>query len=170
MFQFFFFAVALASPWDLARAEELNLTALKWDVLKIDGPYYYDSDGVPLLGWIVARLPDDNVQFLLCSNKVVKISSKSLKAANEKCAKKQRLITPWAYDSLANKIVSVAKIDNGGSIEVIAHSQNTPKIGLMSLPTSYQDSIVKAKTGDWVAITFTAASGKKSLGIVEPTR
>jgi hypothetical protein len=159
-------SLVLTTYADLSKAEELNLPGFIGRIIKIDGPYIYNGDGVPVIGWIVAHLEQDKVSFLLCSNKLVQVDGKSLKATQAKCPSGDRIITPWSYEATTNTLNVV--MGQSGFRPVSANSEDKKMgetIEVKRLPASYQASIQNKKADDWAAITF-KAQGKLLLGVV----
>jgi hypothetical protein len=141
------------------HAEEFRIGNL--DQKTIEGPYSYVGDGVPVLGWIVARLPDEMVEFLLCNGSTKQVSQKLLKTSSGKCLQERRQIGPWVKDRNGNKIVTVG-------FPPPADKNGPREINVNALSPAHQMLISKAKSDDWVALTFSGPDGTKFLGIVEP--
>jgi hypothetical protein len=143
--------------------------------------YQYNSDGVPLIGFINSLSsvsygdkvekqlkPDDQVEFTVCnSGKQIKVLYGKLKAVNQTCPLPGKgrpypdsVVAEWKIDSgnlVAKKLVN-SNIDN----------QKFRDIPISALPGSLQAALTSEKQGKTVAITLSYENRNPIFGVLKP--
>lgn len=148
----------------LPEAQAQNTVVLgnqQWIVYKAQGHYEYNKDGVPLLGLIVTQKGDD-VDFSLCSNKIIKVKFKDLKSTTAGCSRGPSDPGPWRSGS--KYIEYFVKANSDPSSKVVQLGGKAVDLG--TLPALYTTSLMDAKAGDPIGFAFTGEDGKPSLGII----
>jgi len=160
------FSVLCFTAVMLPEAKAQNTIVLgdeKWAVYSAKGHYQYNKDGVPLLGLIVTQKGDE-VDFSLCSNKIIKVKFKELVPTPAKCSQGPSDPGPWRTGS--KNIQYVVKANSDPSSTIVRLGGKPVDLG--TLPTSYLSVFMGAKAGDTVGFAFTGEDGKPSLGILTP--
>lgn len=153
--------VGMSAFCNVGHAQDISVIGFV-KVYKADGHYEYNKDGVPVLGLVTARLNNDRVKFTMCNNATVEVAFRELTSSAAKCPGKMKDPGPWTTAS--KTIIPLIKAQSGPTTMMVKFEGMN--IDLSGLPVSYKDTILKAKTGDWVGFAFTGEDGKKSLGIL----
>jgi hypothetical protein len=172
-------------------AEELTKTPLKINgmlLVTLDGPYQYNSGGVPLYGYITAINVDikpndqianssyqatDKVQFHVCkTGKEISVNYGDLTHVKQGCGTSGRT-WPETTASWPKWKVDYGKlvvVDQKASwVDVIKQGinvQNLTDIPISNLPVGYQSVLSSEKQGKTVAVTVPANDGSLLLGIL----
>ena len=153
-------------------------------LVNLDGPYQYDSGGVPLYGYIIAlNIPidpkdnnsigmmayqkTDKVQFHICkTGKEISVNYGDLVPAKQGCGTSGRT-WPETTASWPEWKINSGKlvVDQKGNLPQIVE-QNLKDILISDLPNSYQSTLLSERRGKTVAVTVKADDGSLLLGIL----
>jgi hypothetical protein len=177
-----------------AQAQERTKAALLkingMVVVTLDGPYQYNSGGVPLYGYITAlnvsvnakdnNLSDketyqatDKVEFHVCkTGKEISVAYGDLVHVKQGCGTSGRtwpettaFWPEWKVSS--GKLVAVdQKFDWSEIIAPTAAVSRLKDIPISDLPVGYQSVLTSEKQGKTVAVTVPASDGSFFLGIL----
>jgi hypothetical protein len=139
-------------------------------IVTIEGPYTYDFDGAPVLGWITARLDNDRVSFLMCSQKTAELEFKLLRKTSGECPKGPRVPTPWYVfqDKLLPTVMTEFK--KGWTHYLALNAVRIEGTDVGTLPANFQAVLRTAKPGEAAAMSFISEKGDVVLGIVSTQR
>jgi len=186
-------ATVLCQSGDAAKAQAADNPSrdtVGLRIVEIDGPYTYDADGVPILGWIVERLTATKVKFRMCSERTAEIDLSLLKKTEGHCARDRRGPIPWfaldgkivpsmtatpsSVKSLAEQHVEsrlrsaeISALHRGfideNKVEEFAQRL---AIRIDLLPAPYRHRLVSAPSSTTVAVSFKDENGW-TLGILK---
>lgn len=133
--------------WDLTAAAPTT----------IEGPFSYNRDGVPLIGWVVENLSNGYATLQLCNSERKKVLVSYLARTERQC--------PTGGKTGPFPIV----VGPGGKL--FAQEANTTQltgITIDSLPGQYRAALGAAQTGETVGVLYRAPDGKLTAGITLP--
>jgi hypothetical protein len=158
-------------------------------VVTLDGPYQYNSGGVPLYGYITAlnvsidpkdnNLSDkstyqatDKVEFHVCkTGKEISVAYGDLVHVKQGCGTAGRT---WPETTAAwpewkveyGKLVVADQKANWQDLKLSKKVSNLRDIPISDLPVGYQSVLSSGKQGKTVAVTVPASDGSLLLGIL----
>ena len=150
----------------------------------LDGPYQYNSGGVPLYGYIIvlnipvdpkantaigvtAYQATDKVKFHICkTGKEISVNYGDLVHVKQGCGTSGRT-WPETTASWSEWKINSGKlvVDQKGNLPQI-FEQNLKDIPISDLPDSYQSTLLSERQGNTVAVTVKADDGSLLLGIL----
>ena len=154
-------------------------------LVSLDGPYEYNSGGVPLYGYIsalkvsvnpkdynpaskTAYQASDKVQFHVCrTGKEISVSYGDLTHVKQGCGTSGRTWpeTTASWPKWKVKYGKLVVVDQKGNWPEIA-KRSLKDISISDLPNNYQSTLLSEQQGKTVAVTVKADDGSLLLGIL----
>jgi hypothetical protein len=151
-----------------AQAQDATTAVAGYRLYKLAGLYEYNSDGVPLLGFVTQgtnsgwKMDNDKVNFTTCNNTTIEVDFNKLKATSAACPPPKKDPGPWTANS--NDIVPVLKAAGmvPSELQVVFAKE---RLTIFELPTDLKGYLMNAKVGQQVGFAFTDVDGKKSIAM-----
>lgn len=167
------------------------LTVNGMAIVDLDGPYQYNSGGVPLFGYIrtpvfimsidpkdnnpagkTAHQPTDRVKLRICkTNTEITVNYSDLVPSERKCQTRGRTwpedigsLPEWKINS--GKLVVDQKATWSQIVKQALTGLSLKDIPISALPVGYQSVFLSEEQGKTVAITLPADDGSLFLGIL----